>query len=264
MNKIIFILILLISYTEIFCQSAKDTLSLPERYERRIQEEGRKRRKEILQNFEDVEYNNLIKLIVKDIDFTKLKENNLVFYFNSNCILTRDYGYGTILFNKHICETDGQNPAFNQINFWSLENIHFIQKKYKKNMIPFLELINDFVTDGDDFETFDEKIEYTYFDDSKVLIDDVKKELKGTYKERDKTTQFYFFPINNKSKELTLTKLNDVKNYNTLFLSFINYVDKIIAVKFAYDYPDNQKVYYQAYQFKNNKWIKVPYPKGED
>ncbi len=58
--------------------------------------------------------------------------------------------YSTNIFVK----TDGQNPAFNQINFWSLENIHFIQKKYKKNMIPFLELINDFVTDGDDFETF--------------------------------------------------------------------------------------------------------------
>lgn len=42
-------------------------------------------------------------------------------------------------------------------------------------MIPFLELINDFAIDGDDFGNTDEKIEYTYFDDSKVLIDDVVK-----------------------------------------------------------------------------------------
>jgi hypothetical protein len=227
---------------------------------------GALERKEIVQNFQGLYYGDLVKLIINDIDFEKLKEENLVFYFSCTCSLARDYGYGTILFSKSICETDSDNPAFNQIDFWTSKNIRRIQKKHHKNMIPYLQTIDNFVSVDESYKTFDEELQYYYYDESKKIIDIVRKKSKGNYIEKntnyngykiEREKTFYYFPYKNK-KNMVLTSIEGKKNFNTLFLSFTNIMDKKVVVKFEYDFPNNDERFYKVYQYQNKKWIEIP------
>ena len=244
-----------------FGQKLRDTIHPLERALIETREIGKKDRKEILQNFKGLDYNELTKLIIRDIDFNLLKNENVVFDFDNTCSLIRDGSVGSVYYSKDICETDSENPAFNQTHFWTIETIRKIQKKYQKNLIPYLKFGSGFVTDNTSFESFDEKIRNYYFDDSKKIIDDVKKESKGifieNYNERIYKKPFYYFPkTNTDNRELILTKVQGKSNFDKLHLSFRNLKNRIVVVKF--EYQDGAKKNYISYKFHKIKWIKIP------
>lgn len=255
----LFVLMFLLGYG----QKPRDTITL-ERYLINEKEIGTKNRKEILQDFKGLDYSELIKLIMRDIDFNLLKSKNIVFNFDNTCSLIRDGSVGSILYSKDICDTDSENPAFNQTHFWTLKTILKIQKKYHKNLIPYLKFGLGFVTDNSEFENFDENIKHYYFDDSKKIIDDVKKEAKGifieNYKDRIYKKTFYYFRTDN--KELILTMVQGKSNFDKLHLSFRNFKNRIVVVKF--EYQDDGKPNYISYIFHKTKWNKIPTKKEHE
>lgn len=54
-------------------------------------------------------------------------------------------------------------------------------KKLNKNLIPFLQRIDDYVFVDNSEENLDERTEYYYFRESKKLIELTKKQSKGTF-----------------------------------------------------------------------------------
>ena len=115
-----------------------------------------------------------------------------------------------------------------------------IRKKIKlnKNLIPFLQRIDDYVFVDNSEENLDERTEYYYFRESKKLIELTKKQSKGTlikkYKRFDSSNkvetvdekkEFYYFPYNKDKLEL-ITLQGENQNFDTVFLEFLNNQEK--------------------------------------
>lgn len=216
--------------------------------------------KKLLTEFQNVDFEALSIKIISDIDFNQLKSENLVFYFRNFCHERR----GVIMYGEEICAANKINPAYNQSHFWIEKNIKFIRRKYQKNMIPFLQGIDTFITDDEDFE---EKIRSYYFKESKKIIDLARNQKKGKvfYKFSNKSTSykmftekelnFYYFPYKSKNVVLEIKNGSSI-NFDSLFLQFLNSSNRIVTVKFEYSKSD--KEVYKSYHYHNKIWVEVP------
>lgn len=217
--------------------------------------------KRLLFEFQNVDFDGLSKKIISDIDFNQLKSENLVIYFRNICNERR----GVIMYGEDICSANDINPAYNQFYFWNKKNIKFIQKKYHKNVIPYLQITDTFITDGEEFEN---QVESFYFRESKKIIDFAKtQEKKGkvVYKFSNKSTAYqlitekeldiYYFPYKNKNADLEI--INDTNtNFDSLYLHFVNSTGRIVTVKFDYQKDNNEL--YKSYHYKNKIWVEIP------
>jgi len=221
-------------------------------------------------DFKRVDFSKLYIKIVSDFDLEKIKDDNLVFHFRN----LENERRGSVFEDEWICENNSLNPFYNQVSFWNKKTIKYIQKKLNKNLIPFLQRIDDYVFVDNSEENLDERTEYYYFRESKKLIELTKKQSKGTlikkYKRFDSSNkvetvdekkEFYYFPYNKDKLEL-ITLQGENQNFDTVFLEFLNKPGKIVVVKFKYNLDEpiskDEDTVYKTYQYQNNKWVEIP------
>ena len=221
-------------------------------------------------DFKRVDFSKLYIKIVSDFDLEKIKDDNLVFHFRN----LENERKGSVFEDEWICENNSLNPFYNQVSFWNKKTIKYIQKKLNKNLIPFLQRIDDYVFVDNSEENLDERTEYYYFRESKKLIELTKKQSKGTlikkYKRFDSSNkvetvdekkEFYYFPYNKDKLEL-ITLQGENQNFDTVFLEFLNKPGKIVVVKFKYNLDEpiskDEDTVYKTYQYQNKNWVEIP------
>jgi len=242
-----------------------DTISYNEKYCEKNYEVHRKIEKE----FENVNFSDLYLKIIADIDFSKIKERNLIFHYEP-----LNEWRGISLSDEIKCSYNHINAFYNQSNFWNVKTINFFLKRYHKNMIPYLKGIGFVIENKEDEPTFEEQ--GYYFKESKALIIETKKQAKGLFIEEsegykanninekvffEKRTIFYYFP--NKKQNLILkNKKGANENYSTLFLEFTNRSNKTVVVKFEYNLDESlskeEDRYYKTYRYQNKTWVEIP------
>lgn len=216
----------------------------------------------LLNSFKHSNYDGLAKKIISDIDFTKLKTDNLIFYYRNLC----DERRGVLMYDEDICKINNENPAYNQSHFWSKKNIKYIIKNYQKNIIPFLQRGDIFISDSEDFE---EHINSFYFKESKALIDLTKRQKKGVffeeiiYQNNNKVIEksnFYYFPFGSNALDFNIYS-GENKNFDSIYIEFANFENKIISVRFTYHVDDRnssaKEEIYKTYQFDGKKWVGI-------
>ncbi|WP_300675359.1 hypothetical protein [Soonwooa sp.] len=191
-----------------------------------------------------VNYKKLTEKIINDIQWDSLKKPNLIFTFIPQTAPSpMDYEPSQVC--DFYYKTD--KPNYNDTIFWSKNNINFIIKKYKKNVIP--RVISSFI---DDERTFSNIIGY------KSYIKQIKRQKEGVYKDSWDNRKFYYFPYNKKEK-LILNGRDE--NYDELTLSFLNELGNIVIVEFEYGNTGRLSFYRRSiqkkYQYINKEWIEL-------
>lgn len=213
---------------------------------RRIEEQ--KLEKKIITDFQNLEYESLRKKIINEIDFSKLTQNNIVFYYE-NC----SYDVAKVFIDLNDANqplNNFKNPAFNQKDFWTIKTLKNLSKKTHKNFIPILG--TDKIEDINQF-----KKTLHYYSKKDPILSLLNKFKKGKMIANDNRlkNEFYYFSTNRNILEFNQNDAENIENLGRLSIEFRNYLKKIVTIKFTYN--DNEEIY-KTYQYQNKKWVEIP------
>ena len=210
---------------------------------RRIEEV--KLEKNIIRNFENLEYKSLKTKIINDIDFSKILQKNIVF-----CYENYSYDVARVFIDLNDANqplNNFKNPAFNQKDFWTIKTLKTLSKKTNKNFIPILD------TDKiENINQFKKTLHYNYSRKDPILLL-LNKFKKGKIKVVK--SEFYYFSTENNNLELNRNEYEHMEKLGKLNIEFGNYLNKIVTVKFTYNDKDET---YKTYQSQTKKWVAIP------
>lgn len=207
-----------------------------------------------------INYQSLVSKIIDDFDKENIKSENLVFILRVNNRNPLDEEP-----QMYVCDIDKKILAsnFNEEIFWSKKNIKSISNKLKKNLILSNQDL-DFVKPIDKTKKVNKNNLYSnYFNYHNkyyvYLKEFFRKQKIGTYRKGEKEQQtIYYFPYDKENNvNLINDNSNDIRNFNTLELSFINLPNRIVKVSYMYN-MNYENVVTKTYQYQNKNWVEIP------
>ena len=210
------------------------------------QERYHKKYLTLMDESKTIDLKKLGKIVLKTIDESKLKKDNLVFVLKD---LDVKIFYFEIDAYEYVPSTV-INPYFNQAIFWTENNAKYLVKKFKKNLISSKSDYNVFI-DYNRLKNLDNKIFAKELSNQK--LGKYKKEEGGKISEKE----FLYFPYK-KKENLKLESIEKENiNFDIINIEFQNFEGKIVSFRIIYN-SDKENSVTKTYQYQNKKWLEIP------
>jgi len=187
-------------------------------------------------DFQNIDFSKLDKLIIDNINYKKFKKNNIVIYV----LKIRTICGNEIDFSKCRSDYNFKNNFYNENIFWDSNSVIYFRDKLKKNLIP---AIFFYGFGGRSDKYFSKKIDNLFeYNLTSFKVKDLKKENLNFFKQNNKEYVFI------KYRKLPF----DLIKSDKIYIDFKNFLNKIVQIEIYY----NEEVIPQIlrFQYVNNNW----------